>query len=227
MDKIISNYIKYKFTFNNNIKHSSYLYQKVFRSIYGYTQNVTKKDKKIYQYHRKGVIEDIPYLRPGKNCIILPFNTEHKLINFFNTGKSTTHNFREKGNYSIEYTLDKVEINDTEIIKTLESFITNYFLVSVDGNNNKLINELDLIINNTEYYQKYKKSNKDNLISKLNNIISNDWFLKCKNKSEVLSDFYNKVNLVKERFNIIANPNINLKEVNNSILSETSQDNSI
>ena len=216
MDKIISNYIKYKFIFNNNIKHSSYLYQKVFRSIYGYTQNVTKKNKQVYQYYRKGVIEDLPYLRPGKNCLILPINTEHKLINFFNTGKSTTHNFREKGDYSIEYTIDKVEINDIEIIKCIEDFINNYYIISIDGNNNKLINELDLIINNSEYFSKYKKANRDNLINKLNNIVSSDWFVKCKNKSELILEFINKINIIKEKFNFIKNEN-NIAEINNNI----------
>jgi len=226
MNKILSNYIKYKFIFNNNIKHSSYLYQKVFRSIYGYTQNVTKKDKQVYQYYRKGVIDDLPYLRPGKNCLILSLNTEHKLINFFNTGKSTTHNFKERGEYSIDYTIDKIEINDIEIINCLENYITNYNIISVNSKINKLINELDLIINEKDYFSKYKKANKDNLINKLNFIISIDWFIKCKNSSELIIDFYNKINKVKEIFNIVKdvsnNPEIYTEDIDevNTITSE-------
>jgi hypothetical protein len=173
----------------------------VFRSIYGYTQNVTKKDKKTYQYYREGVIEDLPHIRPGKNSLILPINTEHKLINFFNTGKSTTHNFREKGDWNIDYSIDKVEINEQDIIIALENFIKNQNVISQSGNNNKLINELDLIINNQDYFNKYKKPNKNNLLNKLNIIESLDWFIKCKNKSEFIDEFTKKVELIKNKFN--------------------------
>jgi hypothetical protein len=201
MDKIISNYIKYKFLFKDDIKHSSYLYQKVFRSIYGYTQNVTKKDKKTYLYHREGTLENTPYIRPGKNSIIVPINTEHNIINFFNTGKSTTHNFKEKGEWSIDYTIDKIEINDTDIIKAVENFIDNLNIVSIDGNKQKLSEELNKLIANSEYLSKYKKANKDNLLNKLKKIQEIDWINKVKEKSEKVNSFYNNINKIKELFN--------------------------
>lgn len=225
MNKIISNYIKYKFTFNNNIKHSSYLYQKVFRSIYGYTQNVTKKDRQSYQYYRKGVISDIPFLRPGKNSIILPLNTEQKLLNFFNTGKSTTHNFREKGEYIIEYNINRVEINEIDIVRCLENYIENMYVVSIDGNNIKLIYELDLIINDLEHYNKYRKPNKDNLIKKLNFITGIDWFMKCENSSELIFNFLNKIKLVKEKFDSKKENNNTTKELNNIKIENQTNEN--
>ncbi|MFA7709323.1 MAG: hypothetical protein WCX82_04270, partial [archaeon] len=167
MGKIISNYIKYKFIFNNNINHSAYLYQKVFRSIYGYTQNVTKKDKKTYLYHREGVLENIPYIKSGKNSIVIPIDTEHSIINFFNTGKSPIHNFREKGEWTIDYTIEKVEIDDTDIIRNIDSYIDSLVIISLDGNNKKLLDELNKLITDSEYLSKYKKANKDNLINKM------------------------------------------------------------
>lgn len=200
MDKIISNYIKYKFIFNNNkINHNSYNYQKLFRVIYGYTQNITKKDKKIYKYHRQGIIEDLPFIRPGRNCIILPINTEYKLINFFDNKIGAAHNFKEKDYYFVKYTIDKIEVNDLEIINCLEKYINNCNIISFDGKQDKLINELNKIINEPEYLNKFKKKNKDNLLDKLNNITSIDWFVKCKGKSDIVSGFLDKINLAKEK----------------------------
>lgn len=200
MDKIISNYVKYKFLFKEDIKHSSYLYQKVFRSIYGYTQNVTKKDKKTYLYHREGIIENTPYIRPGKNSIILPINTEHKLINFFNTGKSTTHNFKEKGDWSIDYTIERVEINTIDIIKATENYLNYLQIRSIEGNNKKLYEELNKLINDSEYLSKYKKANKDHLLNKLKHILEIDWINKTKENSEKINLFITNSNKIKELF---------------------------
>ena len=90
------------------------------------------QNKKTYLYHREGVLENIPYIRPGKNSVIIPINTEHKIINFFNTGKSPTHHFREKGEWAINYNIEKIEINDTDIIKTIDTFInsTSHFQIN-------------------------------------------------------------------------------------------------
>ncbi|MFA5745358.1 MAG: hypothetical protein WC932_00660 [archaeon] len=200
MGKIISNYIKYKFIFNNNINHSAYLYQKVFRSIYGYTQNVTKKDKKTYLYHREGVLENIPYIKSGKNSIVIPIDTEHSIINFFNTGKSPIHNFREKGEWTIDYTIEKVEIDDTDIIRNIDSYIDSLVIISLDGNNKKLLDELNKLITDSEYLSKYKKANKDNLINKMKIIQNIDWIIKCKDKSEKVKLFYELYNKVNELF---------------------------
>jgi len=205
MDKIISNYIKYKFIFNDNIKHSSYLYQKMFRSIYGYTQNVTKKDKKTYWYYRAGVLEDIPYIRPGKNSIIIPINTEHKIINFFNTGKSPIHNFKEKGEWSINYDIEKIEINQEDIIKTIDDFINSTIVISIDGKNTKLIDELNKIINDKEYASKFKKANKNNLISKINKILEIDWVDKTKESSENVKLLISLFDKAKEIFDYTLN----------------------
>jgi len=219
MEKIICNYIKYKFKFNDNIKHSSYLYQKIFRSIYGYTQNVTKKDKKVYLYHREGVLEGIPYIRPGKNSIIVPINTEHKIINFFNTGKSPTHHFKERGEWSIEYNIDKIELNDIEIIKIIDPFISSQIIISIDGKNTKLLDELNRIINDKDYLSKFKKTNKDNLISKVNNILEINWISKSKESSEKVKELMNLFNKVKETFA----GNLEASKVDISSNNETSQ----
>lgn len=218
MNKILSNYIKYKFIFNNDIKHSSYLYQKMFRSIYGYTQNVTKKDKKTYWYHREGVLENIPYIRPGKNSIIVPINTEHKIINFFNTGKSPTHNFKEKGEWSINYNIDKIEINQEDIIKTIDAFINSLIVISIDGKNTKIFDELNNIIIDKEYASKFKKANKDNLISKINNILEIDWIFKTKESSEKVKLLISLFNKAKESFNYSSNSNYTNKD---SLTSES------
>jgi len=200
MDKIISNYIKYKFIFSNNINHSAYLYQKVFRSIYGYTQNVTKKDKKTYLYQRPGVLENIPYIKSGKNSIVIPIDMEHSIINFFNTGKSPIHNFREKGEWTIDYTIEKIEINDTEIIRSIDNYIDSLVIISLDGSTKKLLDELNKLILDSDYLLKYKKANKDNLTSKIRNIKNIDWIIKCKDKSDKIKQFLELCNKINDLF---------------------------
>src|SRR4030042_1173873 len=80
-------FIQYKFIIPENMKHSSYTYQKLFRALYGYTQAVFKSNGKTYHYHRAGVLSATPYLRPGKNCVIIPPGKFQHLLDFFKTGR--------------------------------------------------------------------------------------------------------------------------------------------
>ena len=81
-------FIQYKFIVPKSLSHSSYTYQKLFRALYGYTQAVYKSSGKTYKYHRKGVLSDVPFLRPTKNTVIIPVSALQKLLNFFNTGEN-------------------------------------------------------------------------------------------------------------------------------------------
>ena len=190
METIKSNYIKYKFNFEENIKHSSYLYQKIFRSIYGYKQNVSKNNNKKYVYFRKGVLNNIPFIRPGKNSIIIPLRLEHKLIDFFNTGNSPTHNWKEKGNWSVDYKIDVVDISINNIIKATEEFIKNYLIISSDGSLKKILDEIKYIIDNNISNINYLKND-------INYILSIDWIDKSKDDSEIISNFYKNILFIK------------------------------
>lgn len=200
MEKILCRYIKYKFIFDKNIKHSSYLYQKIFRSIYGYHQNVTKKNNKVYKYFREGVLSNIPYIRPGKNSVILPINYEHKLINFFQTGENPTHKWRTKGNWKVDYNIKDIEIDVKSIADSLENYINNYKIINVD--NTKLSNiyeELSNIVDNNINNIKYKLF----IYKKLKNIVKSQWFEKSKRYSELLNNLYVKYKLLESQLNNI------------------------
>ncbi|MDD3178074.1 MAG: hypothetical protein PHR26_00985 [Candidatus ainarchaeum sp.] len=190
MDKIISNYIKYKFIFNKDINHSSYLYQKVFRSLYGYQQNVTKKNKKVYTYTRKGLLSDIPHLKPGKNSFIIPLNYENLIINYFKTGENPAHLWKNKGDWKVEYIIEKLEVDLESVIECLENFLSNYNIINLDNKSSLLLTELDYIIrtnNNNKDYIKY-------ILKECNKITNFNWFKEVYKKSDLLSSFYEKYN---------------------------------
>ena len=191
------NYIKYKFTFNNNIKHSSYLYQKIFRSIYGYQQNVTKSNKKIYIYKRPGIISNIPHIKPGKNSIILPIGYETNLIEFFNTGKNPTHNWRNKGNWEINYSINRIDIPKESIISELENYIKNYKIINLDNKESTILIESNKILNKEVNDINYIK----NIIKIVNNITSYEWFKETYTYSEFLNNFYSIVLKLNEIIN--------------------------
>ncbi len=78
-------------------KRSSYVYQRFFRAIYGYTQVVSKSNGKRYVYHRPGVLTNIPYVKAGKNAVILPPSGTKPLLDFLKTGKNPAHQFSQLG----------------------------------------------------------------------------------------------------------------------------------
>lgn len=195
LKKIKSNYIKYKFIFKDNINRTSYLYQKVFRSIYGYQQNVSKKNNKPYFYIRKGILTDIPHYKPGRNSIILPLGYETNLINYFNTGINPTHNWKDKGDWRVEYTLNEVEVDVNNIIKILEDFIDKYKLINFNNKEVNLVSEIQFIVENN-----FNDKNYINLIYKISDkIVSCEWFKECKDLSEKLTLFYNNFEKIKSK----------------------------
>lgn len=187
MNKTNCIFIKYKFIFNNNIKHTSYVYQKVFRSIYGYNQNVTKNNNKIYNYFRKGILYNIPYIKPCKNGVIIPVGYENKLINYFNTGENPTHKWRTKGDWKVEYNINKIDIDSESVILCLENFINEYLIVNKNNTQSKLIDEITKINNNEIFDNNYIMY----IINILEKIINLDWFKQNMNESSILKEINN------------------------------------
>lgn len=185
--------IEYKFIFNKDIKHSSYLYQKVFRSICGYQQNVTKKGLKPYIYYRKGLLSNIPHKKYARNNIILPKGCEKAIIDYFETGVNPTHNWREKGNWNVDYKVKEIDIDVSEIIKILEIFLLDYKIINVKNKQVSLLNEISEVKNNLINNKNYI-NNKDyinNILQIMKNLINNEWFEKSKDQSALLTNFYN------------------------------------
>lgn len=195
LEKLLCKYITYKFIFNNNINKSSYTYQKLFRSIYGYNQSIYKRNSKKYIYFREGVISSIPYIKSGKNSVILPIDYEHKLIDYFNTGNNPAHKWKIKGDWDVSYAINDIHIDLFNISVAMEKFIRNYKIFSNDFKSYNYI-EFELKkffesnLNNYQY--------KEYLISNLKYLFDFEWIYKSINYSEYIKNIYNKYLLLKE-----------------------------
>ncbi len=195
LSKIKSIYIKYKFMFKDDINRSSYLYQKVFRSIYGYQQNVTKKNNKPYLYIRKGILTDIPHYKPGRNAVIIPKGYENKIIDYFSTGINPAHNWKSKGDWDVKYTVDEIDLDSSNIIKIMEDYIYNYKIINLNNKETNIYDELKYITENNIY----DKNHLTNISKIVENIINFEWFKEVKEESEKLIKFYNNYLEIKNK----------------------------
>lgn len=198
MTKIRSILLKYKFSFIENTKHSSYLYQKVFRSIYGYTQNVTKRNNKVYSYFRNGILSNIPYIKTSKNSVILPLGCDIELIEYFETGKNPTHNWRSKGEWKVEYTKDFIDIDIETITKAIEDLLDKYKVINDENKEVKLADEIKLILLKENLNQTYVSS----IYNTMKKIIDLNWFNETHKQSTELSKFYENYNKLKVKYNL-------------------------
>lgn len=195
LSKIKAKYIKYKFIFKDNINRSSYLYQKVFRSIYGYQQNVTKKDNKPYLYIRKGILTDIPHYKPGRNSVVIPVGYEDKIIDYFNTGINPAHNWKSKGDWEVKYTVDQIDLESSNVVKILEDFIYNYKIINLNNKEVSLFTEVNNIVENNVSDKNYLNT----LIKIIETIVNFEWFKESKDRSEKLTLFYSNYLKVKQK----------------------------
>jgi hypothetical protein len=198
LTKIRSVLIKYKFIFKDNITHSSYLYQKVFRSIYGYNQNVTKKNNKIYNYFREGVISNHPYIKYGKNSLILPIGCESELLDYFETGKNPTHNWRIRGDWKVEFTKDFIDVDIESVSKALEDLINSYKIINSENKEVKLNDELDIILTKENLNVNYINT----LLNIMKRIINTNWFNEVYQSNSNILKFYETYNKLKVKFNL-------------------------
>jgi len=182
-------FIQYKFIIPENMKHSSYTYQKLFRALYGYTQAVFKSNGKTYHYHRAGVLSEIPYLRPGKNCVIIPEGNFQGLLDFFKTGRNPTHAWKGKGEWKAVYYMNEKTVDEKNAVLALEQMLERLFVSSVSGHKEKLVSELNLVINKQNQSQP-EKGYLRALLTETNPVVSNDWFKALYGQSEKLGAFY-------------------------------------
>ncbi len=190
-------YIQYKFILPESIKHSTYTYQKLFRAIYGYTQNVTKSNGKVYHYHRKGVLSDTPYIRPGKNAVIIHPSAFAKFKNFFATGQNPSHNWRSKGDWKAVYYMDEKDVEETKVVQALEDLLERTYVHSNEKNPTKITDEMSIILDKHKLQEKPDESNKTRVLAEAQNVLSHEWFREHHPKSKSLTEFNDKVKLLK------------------------------
>ncbi len=190
-------YIQYKFILPDSIKHSTYTYQKLFRAIYGYTQNVTKSNGKVYHYHRRGVLSDAPYIRPGKNAVIIHPSVFPKIKQFFATGQNPSHNWRTKGDWKAVYYMDEKELSDDKVAAAVEDWLERSYITTNERYPTKLTDEVSTILDKHKLNDPVEDSKKQHVLREVQTIVSNEWFKSHHPHSQKLTEFNEKVKLLR------------------------------
>ncbi|MBS3061307.1 MAG: hypothetical protein J4215_01875 [Candidatus Diapherotrites archaeon] len=197
MGSVKAYFIQYKFILPENISHSSYTYQKLFRALYGYTQNVSKSNGKSYKYHRKGILSPVPYLRPGKNCVIIPQAMLSPLIDFFKTGKNPSHKWVGKGDWKAVYYMNEKDVSPDEMVGAFENVLDRWFVLSNSKEHEKLDSEISAILATAKAGQKVDAAHKAFLLGEAQRVTSHEWFQSCAPKSNKLKKFSSLVSDLK------------------------------
>ena len=187
--------VKYKVKMNGEYNHSDYDYQKIFRAIYGYTQNVTKGNGKVYIYHRPGILSKTPYIKKGKNEVIIPKDNLTSLLDFFKTGENPAHKWAEKGNWQATYTLYDVDISEQQAKKAIDKLINSVFIVDDEGITKRIINIL-------EDYKENKTPSlplKNILLTEIRKIQSLEWYSNIQDKTSIIKQFEELVQQFKSK----------------------------
>jgi hypothetical protein len=187
-------FIQYKFILPKETKHSSYTYQKLFRAIYGYTQNVSKGGGRVYKYYRKGVLSDIPYLRPGKNSVIIPPTAFNQLITFLKTGKNPTHYWRSKGDWKAVYYMDEKQLPEADIITALENLVKRLHISGENGD----VPLSEQLVSTAEKKGGKNKEFRTALLAAAEPLVSNEWFRTCYGQSSKLTAFFDNYTRLKQ-----------------------------
>ncbi len=190
-------FIQYKFLIPDGIKHSSYTYQKLFRALYGYTQNVTKSSGKTYKYHRKGILSQHPYIRPGKNCVIIPPIVFSALIEFFKTGKNPSHKWGVKGNWRAVYYMNEKDVQLADVIPAAEDLLDRTFILSTSKEHERLSAEVALLAELIKKSEKIDPVYKKILLDESQRIVSLEWVAAAIQKSEKIKQFAQNLAVLK------------------------------
>ena len=191
---IKSYFVQYRFILPDSIKHSSYTYQKLFRGIYGYTQAVYKASGKTYHYHRAGILSNYPYIRPGKNCVIIPQPAFQSLQEFFKTGRNPTHNWEEKGDWKCTYFLNEKEVLEKDVVLAVENLLSRKFVEGIEGPA-KLVSEMKRAVE-----KGVDPAYKALLVKEAQGIVDLEWFKQCYQQAPTLIEFYDHYKALKSNF---------------------------
>jgi len=191
-------FVQYKFMVPEGMKHSSYTYQKLFRALYGYTQAVFKSSGKNYHYHREGVLSSSPYVRPGKNCVIIPPEVFQRLIDFFKTGKNPAHVWRGKGDWKAVYYMNEKDIDEKKVATALEELLERKFALTTANEHEKLVDEIALAAGK-DSGRAADQAYASMLLNQTVQITNSEWFKASYLHSEPLKSFYANYKLLKTR----------------------------
>ncbi len=192
-------FVQYKFILPKDVKHSSYTYQKLFRAIYGYSQQVSKSNGKTYVYHRHGVLSKTPFIKHGKNCVVIPQEKFSDLISFFKTGKNPSHSWTIKGDWKAVYYLNEKEIGETDITASLENLLDRTYIVNPAKEHGLLLSEMEKLKESAESRKSKDNVFSDVIFNEAKEIITSSWFKEVYSKSEKLKYFHSLYTFLKSK----------------------------
>ena len=130
-------------------KKSSYVYQRFYRALYGYTQVVSKASGKRYTYHRDGVLTRHPFIKDSRNSVIIPDSALQPLLNFLKTGQNPAHRFSNISNWTdlVKYSVQETAVSETEAANAVFSAISRLYVKSITGDRpaSVLLDSLDVL----------------------------------------------------------------------------------
>lgn len=182
-------FIQYKFILPTSVKHSSYTYQKLFRALYGYSQSVSKSSGKTYNYHRPGVLSKTPFIKQGKNCVIIQPDAFKELISFFKTGKNPAHSWTAKGDWKAVYYLNEKELEEANVVSALENWVDRTYITSPSKSPMQLFSEMERLKDNISSGKKIDLAYHKVVLNEAQKIVSSSWFKNTYSKSPKLKQF--------------------------------------
>ncbi len=154
---------------------------------------MTKSNGKTYHYFRKGILSDFPYIRPGKNCVIIPPKSFNSLDVFFKTGKNPSHYWRAKGDWKAVFYMDEKNLEETQIISAIKDQISRTFQHTADY---KSTEDLATLIEKASKGS-HSKEIAAAAISEAEKIVSSPWFKDSYANDNELKKFFSDYKTLK------------------------------
>ena len=185
-------FIRYTFYIPGVTDWSEYRYQKLFRMLYGYVQVVSKGSGASYNYYREGVLTDIPYLKTGKNSIIVPQDSLQKILIFFRTGKAASGDRVPEGcKVPITHFIETVQRPAKELVPAFDALLERLKLS--DGAS------VDSALADLVQAQDWENKNSAQVLAYAQGICSSSWFNAVAGESPRMKKFQDNYYKLKEK----------------------------
>jgi hypothetical protein len=139
-------------------KKSAYAYQRFYRALYGYTQVVSKSSGKTYTYYREGVLTRYPFVKDGRNAVVIPDSALQPLLSFLKTGQNPAHSFANVANWTdlVKYSISEVTVDAPTAAAAVFSAISRIPVKTITGSRPAvvLLNDID-VLSPDELYSLY------------------------------------------------------------------------
>ena len=174
-------FVKYMFIIPGVSDWSEYRYQKLFRLLYGYVQVVSKSSGGHYTYDRGGILTELPYIKTGKNSVIVPPDNLQRLISFFRT-KKTSAGDKAPEDCQIKYFIETVQKDPRELVPAFDALFERVRLESGKP--------LDAALSDLVTQEDYSSKDAGFVLQHAERVCSSSWFQSVMRESPRLGKFF-------------------------------------